>query len=142
MNRRDLLKSAGCGFGYLALAGLAAEGADAPPNVVDPLAPKPPHFAPKTKRVIFLFMQGGVSQVDSFDHKPRLAKDDGKAMPFDDARVLANKGIRGSSQRVMKSPWKFAQHGESGRWVSELFPHMNQRVDELCFIHSMHTEGV
>jgi hypothetical protein len=142
MNRRDLLKSAGCGFGYLALAGLAAEGADATSSVADPLAPRPPHFAPKAKRVIFLFMQGGVSQVDSFDHKPRLAQDDGKAMPFDDARVLANKGIRGSSQRVMKSPWTFAQYGQSGRWGSELFPHMNKRVDDLCFIKSMHTEGV
>jgi hypothetical protein len=142
MNRRDLLRTAGCGFGYVALAGLAAEGADATSNVVDRLASKPPHFAPKAKRIIFLFMQGGVSQVDSFDYKPRLAKDDGKAMPFDDARVLANKGIRGSSQRVMKSPWMFAQHGQSGRWGSELFPHMNKRVDDLCFIHSMHTEGV
>ncbi len=81
-----------------------------------------PHFAPRAKRVIFLFMQGGVSQVDSFDYKPRLATDDGKKMPFDDARQRANTGKGDSSQRVMKSPWKFAQHGETGRYVSELFP--------------------
>src|SRR5260221_12967819 len=94
IGRRDLLKSAGCGFGSLALAGLAAKGADS--KAANPLAPRPGHFAPKAKRVIFLFMQGGVSQVDSFDYKPRLAKDDGKVMPFDDARILANKGVRGS----------------------------------------------
>jgi len=87
-------------------------------------------------------MQGGVSQVDSFDYKPRLDKDDGKTMSFDDARVIANTGMRGSSQRVMKPLWKFAQHGESGRWASTLFPEINRHVDDLCFIHSMHTEGV
>jgi hypothetical protein len=138
--RRDALKALGCGFGYLALAGLAAEASRG--AVADPLAPKAPHLAPKAKRVIFLFMQGGVSQVDSFDYKPRLARDDGKAMPFDDARVLANKGVRGSSQRVMQSPWKFAQHGESGRWASELFPQVSRHVDDLCFHHGMQTEGV
>ncbi len=140
ISRRALLKGAGCGFGYLALAGLAAERALAGP--VDPLAPRPPHFAPRAKRVIFLFMQGGVSQVDSFDYKPRLLKDDGKTLAFEDARLLANDGTKSSSQRVMKPLWKFAQHGESGRWGSDLFPEISKRVDDLCFIHSMHTEGV
>jgi hypothetical protein len=141
------LKTVGCGFGYLALAGLAAEqrAAASPgqgPGQADPLGPRAPHFTPKAKRVIFLFMQGGVSQVDSFDHKPRLARDDGKMMPFDDARAIANTGKRGSSMRVMQSPWKFARHGQSGRWGSDLFPEINRHVDDLCFIHSMHTEGV
>ena len=140
IRRRELLKNAACGFGYLALAGLAAERAAAGP--VNPLAPRTPHFAPRAKRVIFLFMQGGVSQVDSFDYKPRLEKDDGKKLAFDDARILANTGMRGSEQRVMKPLWKFAQHGQSGRWCSELFPEINKHVDDLCFIHSMHTEGV
>jgi Protein of unknown function (DUF1501) len=140
IGRRALLKDAACGFGYLALAGLAAEQAAA--GSVDPLAPRPPHFAPRAKRVIFLFMQGGVSQVDSFDYKPRLLKDDGKTLSFEDARILANSGTRASSQRVMKPLWKFEQHGESGRWGSDLFPEINKRVDDLCFIHSMHTEGV
>ena len=94
------------------------------------------------KRVIFLFMQGGVSQVDSFDYKPRLTVDDGKKMPFDDARERANTGSGESSQRVMKSPWKFSQHGESGRWVSELFPETARHVDDLCLLHGVHTEGV
>jgi hypothetical protein len=140
IGRRALLKSAACGFGYLALAGLAAERASAAPD--DPLAPRAPHFPPRAKRVIFLFMQGGVSQVDSFDYKPDLEKYDGQMLPFDDARVIANTGMRGSSQRAMKTPWKFAQYGQSGRWASDLFPEINRHVDDLCFIHSMHTEGV
>ena len=87
-------------------------------------------------------MQGGVSHVDSYDHKPRLLKDDGKPMPFDDARVVANTGMRQSSQRVMKPLWKFSQHGQTGRWASDLFPETNKHLDELCFIHSVHTDGV
>ncbi|MEX2138561.1 MAG: DUF1501 domain-containing protein [Pirellulales bacterium] len=137
-SRRQFLSSSACGFGSLAFSALAAERSIA--EAKTSLASS--HFAPKAKRVIFLFMQGGVSQVDSFDYKPRLATDDGKKMPFDDARQRANTGKGESSQRVMKSPWKFAQHGQSGRWVSELFPRMADRVDDLCFLHGMHTEGV
>jgi hypothetical protein len=109
---------------------------------VNPLAPKQPHFAPRAKRVIFLFMQGGPSQVDTFDYKPLLEREEGRMLAFDDARVIANTGKRGSLQRVMKPLWKFRRHGESGRWVSELFPEMAKHVDDLCFIHSMQTEGV
>jgi hypothetical protein len=141
IGRRELLKSVGCGFGYLALASLAAEQAAAS-SPVDPLAPRPPRFPAKAKRVIFLFMQGGVSQVDSFDFKPRLARDDGKSLSFDDARVIANTGMHGSAQRVMKPLWRFSQRGQSGRWTSDLFPEIGRHVDDLCFIHSMHTEGV
>jgi hypothetical protein len=139
LSRRDWLSRTGCGFGALALAGLTARDASAGTN---PLAARPPHFAPKAKRVIFLFMQGGVSHVDSYDYKPRLEKDDGKLLGFDDARVIANTGMRGSSQRVMKPLWKFARHGQCGRWGSELFPQVNKLVDDLCFVHSLHTEGV
>ena len=145
LNRRTLLKTASCGFGYLAFAGLAAQQARAEGETVappSPLMPKSPHFGPRAKRVIFLFMQGGVSQVDSFDYKPRLERDEGRQLAFDDARVIANTGMRGSSQLIMRSPWKFARHGDSGRWGSELFPEVNKCVDDLCFIHSMHTEGV
>ena len=133
ISRRQLLAAAGCGFGSLAFGGLSAFGND---------GPKRTHHAPKAKRVIFLFMQGGVSHVDSFDHKPRLAKDEGKMMPFDDARTIANGGQKGSSQRLMKGPWTFAQHGQVGKWASNLFPEMNRHVDKMCFIHSMHTDGV
>lgn len=141
ISRRAMLKGASCGFGYLALAGLAAEQAGAA-AAVDPLAVKAPHFKPRAKRVIFLFMQGGVSHVDSYDYKPRLDKDDGKMFSFDDARVIANTGKRGSTQRIMKPLWKYAQHGQSGRWATDLFPEVARHVDDLCFIHSMHTEGV
>jgi hypothetical protein len=132
MNRREALKTAACGFGYLAFAGMSGQAALA----------SVPHFKPRAKRVIFLFMQGGVSHVDSFDYKPRLEKDDGKTMSFDDARVIANSGMRGSSQRVMKPLWKFEQRGQCSRWASTLFPEINRHVDDLCFIHSMQTEGV
>jgi hypothetical protein len=146
-SRRAALKSAACGFGYLALAGLAADNARAAAAAasslsLNPLAPRLPHFAARAKRVIFLFMQGGVSHVDSFDYKPTLAKQDGKMMPFDDSRQLANTGKGGSSQRIMKPLWEFAQHGQSGRWASNLFPEINRHADDLCFIHSMQTEGV
>jgi hypothetical protein len=142
-DRRQWLSSTACGFGSLALSALAsqARGADAPRSG-DPLAAKTPHFKPKAKRVIFLFMQGGVSHVDSYDYKPRLDRDDGKQLPFDDARAIANTGMRGSQKRIMKPLWKFAQRGQSGRWASELFPEVAKHVDDLCFIHSMHTEGV
>lgn len=132
LTRRRALQTAACGFGYLAFAGMSAQSSSAPS----------PHFQPRAKRVIFLFMQGGVSHVDSYDYKPRLDVDDGKTMNFDDARVIANSGMRGSSQRVMKPLWKFEKCGESGRWASALFPEINRHVDDLCFIHSMHTEGV
>ena len=138
--RRHALKTVACGFGYLAMAGITAERAAAVGT--NPLAPKPTHFKPRAKRVIFVFMQGGPSHVDTFDHKPLLAQQDGKMMSFDDARNIANTGARGTSQRVLKSPWAFTRHGQTGQWVSELFPEMAKHVDDLCFIHSMQTEGV
>jgi hypothetical protein len=139
ISRREVLQSAACGFGYLALAGLTAQPAAAG---VNPLAPRLPHFKPRAKRIIFLFMQGGVSHVDSYDYKPRLFKDDGKTIAFDDARAIANTGMRGSSKRVMKPLWPFARHGQSGRWASTLFPETNKHLDDFCFIHSLHTEGI
>jgi hypothetical protein len=138
-SRRSALQQLACGFGYLALAGLAAQQQAC--AVFNPLAPKMPHFPPRAKRIIFLFMAGGVSHVDSFDHKPRLVKDDGRMMDFDDARSIARTG-KGLTQRVMKPLWEFQQRGQSGRWVSELFPEMAKHADELCVMNSMHTDGV
>ena len=140
ISRRTALRSAACGFGYLALAGLTASRASA--ASANPLAARLPMLPARAKRIIFLFMQGGVSHVDSFDYKPQLDKLDGQTMAFDDDRKLANTGAAASSQRVMKSLWKFSQHGQCGRWASELFPQINQHVDDLCFLHSVHTEGV
>src|SRR4051812_5667586 len=137
MTRRGLLRTAGAGFGNLALAGLLAEESHivargASPGS-DPLSPRPPHFEPKVKRVIFLFMKGGPSQVDTFDYKPLLQRDDGKPLPFAKPRVqFAPTG------NLLASPWKFQQHGESGSWVSELFPAVAKQVDKLCFLHSVH----
>ncbi|MBX3733557.1 MAG: DUF1501 domain-containing protein [Verrucomicrobiae bacterium] len=134
--RRTALRQLACGFGGLALAAITglARGASG----AQPL----PGLRPRAKRVIFLFMQGGPSQVDTYDYKPLLDRHDGEQMPFDDARVFANTGMAGSSQRVMRSPWKFSRHGDSGRWVSELFPQTARWVDRLCFLHGMQTEGV
>ncbi len=138
VNRRDLLRQASCGFGSVATsalftrAGLAAtsqRGADGT------------HHQPRAKRIIFLFMFGGVSQVDSFDYKPILAKRHGDSLVFDDARILANTGER-REQQLMKSPWRFRQYGQSGRWVSELFPEMAKHADDLCLLRAMRTEGV
>jgi hypothetical protein len=129
--RRLLLRSVAGGFGYLAFAGLAAERALAD----SPLAPKPTHHPAKAKRVIFLFMHGGPSQVDTFDYKPRLAKDDGKDLPFEPAKGTT------VSKKLMTSPWSSRQYGECGHWVSELFPETAKHVDELCFLSGMHTDG-
>ncbi len=137
-SRRELLRTTACGFGALAAQAMSVPKSAVAANALA----TGPHFTPRAKRIIFLFMQGGPSQVDTFDYKPRLAEDDGKQMPFDDSRVIANTGQRGSSQRVMKSPWSFRQYGECGQWVSELFPQVATRVDDLCFLKGMRTEGV
>ena len=101
-----------------------------------------PRLPVKAKRLIFLFMQGGVSQVDSFDYKALLQQRDNQTANFDDARILANTGKRQSTQRLMASPWKFRPYGQSGKMVSDLFPHIGSQADDLCFIHSLRTEGV
>lgn len=136
-SRRQALKSLACGFGYLAAAGLANEAAAA----VDPLAPKAPHFPARAKRIIFLFMQGGPSHVDTFDYKPRLDRDHDQMRNFDDARTFA-RSRSVVQHRVMKSLWRFTKHGECGHPVSALFPHMAKHVDDMCFLHGMHTEGI
>jgi hypothetical protein len=132
--RRQFLNTTACGFGSLAMAAMA-HGANSSRSAIGP------HHAPKAKRVIFLFMAGGVSHVDSFDHKPLLTQRDGEMRQFEDARAIAKTGV-GAPMRVFKPMWDFSQHGECGRWASSLFPNMNKHVDDLCFVHSMHTEGV
>lgn len=130
-SRRQLLQRSALGFGSLALASLLAEESTAAP--VDPLAPRMPHFEPRAKRIIFLFMKGGPSQVDTFDYKPQLQKDDGKPLPFDKPRVqFAPTG------NLLKSPWNFSQYGESGIPVSALFPETARHVDDLCILNSVY----
>ncbi len=128
-SRRQWLQSTSCGFGYVALAALcheaaAREGAAS----ANPLAPRAPHFPPRAKHVIFMYMQGGPSHVDTFDYKPQLAKD-------------ADKSADQRGRRVwMPSPWKFRRRGQSGVWISDLFPHLAQHADQLCIINGMYTD--
>lgn len=136
-DRRQALKSLACGFGYLAAVGMAHRETFAGYTARS----KVPHFLPRAKRVIFLFMQGGPSHVDTFDYKPRLKQDDGKMVEFDDARTLA-KTRKIKSHRVYRNLWRFRRYGQCGQYVSDLFPHIARHVDDLCFIKSMHTDGV
>jgi hypothetical protein len=133
-SRRQVLQSIGCGFGYLSAAAIAQAAAG-------PLSPRSATFPARAKRVIFVFMQGGPSHVDTFDYKPLLERRNGEQQTFDDARVLA-KTKKVIKHRVFASPWKFKQHGQSGQHVSELFPHLARHVDDLCFLKGMHTDGV
>src|SRR5204863_4209294 len=130
LSRREMLRTSSAGFASLALAGLLSEEALAgvAPN---PLAPRAPHYPAKAKRVIFLFMHGGPSQVDTFDYKPLLARDHGKPLPFKRPKVVSSETFN-----LLKSPWEFKQRGQSGMWVSELFPELSRRVDDICFIKS------
>ena len=127
-SRRQLLKSAGIGFGHLALAGLFGPGpkqasaAEGP----GPLAPKPPKFPVKAKRIIFLFMQGATSQMDTWEYKPQLQRDDGKVGP--------------GGGTLTGSKFRFAQHGQTGTWVSELYPRTAKHVDKFCFLRGLHTD--
>jgi len=131
-NRRQMLEQSALGFGYLALASLLAEEQATADTYKDPLAARSPHFTPRAKRVIFLFMKGGPSQVDTFDYKPKLQQDDGKPFPFDKPRVQFAK-----TGDLLGSPWKFEQYGQSGIWVSELFPNVAIHIDDLCILNSL-----
>ena len=128
LTRRHFMDRGALGFGSLALAGvLQKERASA-----TPWEPRPTHFSPKARSVIFFYMDGGVSQVDSFDPKPLLAKENGQRPKFTvDATVFNNNG------NILKSPWEFKQYGESGIPVSGLFPHIAAHADELAVIRSM-----
>ncbi|MEM7012773.1 MAG: DUF1501 domain-containing protein [Verrucomicrobiota bacterium] len=121
-SRRHALQSASCGFGYLAFSALRAAAAE------NPLAPKAPHFPARAKRVIFLFMNGGPSHVDTFDYKPKLSQDTGKI----------GEGRYGG--KLLGSPFEFKQHGESGLWISELFPELAKNADDLCLLRGMHCD--
>jgi hypothetical protein len=140
ISRRGMLRHMGGGFGTLGLAGALAGGgyltapARAASRSIDPLAPKPTHFTPKAKRVIFLFMNGGPSHVDTFDPKPMLAKLNGQDPPKQGDRI--RKG-----RKLMGSPFQFRQCGQSGVEVSELFPELAKCIDDVCVIRSMHTDS-
>ncbi|TWU05004.1 DUF1501 domain-containing protein [Stieleria varia] len=128
--RRQVLKASALGFGHLALASMmgSKSSADEPTTAANKT-----HFPPRAKRIVFLFMKGGPSHVDTFDPKPMLDRDHGKPLPFDLPRVtFAKQG------NLLRSPWRFRQHGESGLPVSDLFPHVAQHIDDLCVLRSVH----
>ena len=129
MTRRDMLRQTGLGFGSIALTSMLQEQAFAE-NL---LAPKKPHFKPRVNRVIFLFMKGGPSQVDTFEYKSLLQRDHGKPLPFAKPKVTFAK-----TGNLLGSPWKFKRYGQCGHKVSELFPHVAKHVDDICFLHSAH----
>ncbi|MCA9106234.1 MAG: DUF1501 domain-containing protein [Planctomycetales bacterium] len=130
VSRRHWLRQSACGFGALALHGLLADDLVAAPS--GPLAPKPPHFPATAKRVVFLFMHGGVSHVDSFDPKPKLAEMNGQPLPF--AKPQFEFAPTGN---LLASPWNFQRYGESGIEVSDLFPHIGDCIDDIAVIRSM-----
>ncbi len=133
LSRRQLLLHTGAGFGSLALGALLAEEPRAAPPAAGPLAPKAPHFKARAKRVIFLFMPGGPSQVDTFDPKPELAKRNGKPSP---------KLYLGKQRNLLASPWKFQKYGDSGLEVSELFPNVASCIDDICVLRGMVADDV
>src|SRR5205809_7585057 len=130
-SRREWLARSGAGFGLLALADLLAtawpgRAAEEPDRAAQPYAVRPPHHPARAKRVIFLYMPGGPSQVDLFDPKPRLLQDNGKPLPFEKPNLERTK-----TGNLLASPWKFARHGQSGIEVSELLPGMASRIDDI-----------
>ena len=132
-HRREMLRRSGAGFGALALAAQLAENSTARALGGDSPKVGQPHYAPTAKRVIFLFMPGGPSQVDTFDPKPKLTQDDGEPSP---------KLYLGQQRTLLASPWKFNRYGQSGLDVSELFPQTAKYVDDLCVIRSMVTDDL
>src|SRR3989454_1974005 len=137
LTRRDMLRRCACGFGYLALTSLLAETARAAAGADNnPLAPRPPHFPPRARRIIFLFMPGGPSQVDTFDPKPLLMRDRDKPFP-----TPAPEGVTMAPGKLLPSPWEFKKHGDSGVEISSLFPQIASSADDLCIIRSLHTNG-
>jgi len=134
ISRRDALARVGTGFGSMALAGLMAEEVKASSDNFDPLSPKPSHFKARAKHVVHLFMNGGPSQVDTFDPKPMLAKYHGKLLPETNLRTERKTGA------AMASPFKFKKFGQSGIEVSELFQNTALHIDEMCIIRSMHAD--
>jgi hypothetical protein len=135
VTRRDILARAGHGFGAIALGSLLS----AKPRV-NPLAAKAPHFAPKAKSVIFLFMVGGPSHVDTFDPKPALEKYAGQKLPDSYGKVPSQ--FTSGDTPLLASPWKFLRHGQCGMEVSSLYPHLAECVDDICFVRSFYTESV
>jgi hypothetical protein len=126
LSRREILRTTAAGFGSVALAGLLGQSTNAAGPNAGPLAPKQSHFPSKAKRIIFLFLEGAFSQLDTWEYKPQLQANDGKPGP--------------GGGTLVGSKFKFSQHGQTGTWVSELFPQSAKHVDKLCFLRGLHTD--
>src|SRR5260370_21728528 len=141
LNRRQTLKSFANGFGMLGLAGLLHAQPRATPASIDaavnPLAVRPPMYAAKARRIIFLFMSGGPSHVDTFDPKPRLAQDNGKPLPFEQPKLA-----RTRTGNLLQSPFKFKKYGQSGIKGSQLVPNVAGRIDDSCLVRSMQADNI
>jgi hypothetical protein len=143
LSRREVLSRIGGGFGAVGLAslfhdaGLLAAGPISPTGATNPLAPKPPHFPARAKRVIFLFMNGGPSHVDTFDPKPKLAEHAGKPVPDSLVRRSGRKG----NGKLMPSPFKAKRYGHGGIEVTELYPEVGACIDDICVLRSMWTDN-
>src|SRR5262245_30227172 len=140
--RREFLWETGAGFGGAALAGLLSQdgffgAAQSKPAFVSPMAPKKPHFDAKAKSVIFLFMYGGPSHIETFDYKPKVYPLDGKTI---EVKTFGRGGHRNQG-RIVGPKWKFQQYGQCGKYVSDLFPHLGGCVDDMAFVHSMYAES-
>lgn len=133
--RREMLKKCGCGFGYLAFTSMFANLARIAAAAEKKGIPDP-HFAPRARRVIFLFMHGGPSHVDTFDHKPLLTRDHGKTVPKDFTKRFFD-----PNSKLLASPFEFKKHGRSGLEISEIFPEVAKMADDLCLVRGMHTNG-
>src|SRR5689334_22525561 len=142
LSRRQMLARTGTGFGLLGLAGLFADESAfglgiIPPSPADPLAVRPSPYPARAKRVIFLFMSGGPSHVDTFDPKPRLAQENGKPLPFEKPKLE-----RTRTGNILQSPFTFRKYGQAGTDVSELLPHIATCVDDLCVVRSMVADNI
>lgn len=150
LSRRRWLETAGCGFGAMALQSLLADQTSRAETsavtsqsanvLMDSLAEKRSMHSVRAKRIIFIFMQGGPSHVDTFDYRPDLFARDGKTIDFTGVRFVDFGQV--SQQKLMKPMWRFRQYGDCGRHISALFPEIARHVDDLCFLHGVHTEGV
>jgi hypothetical protein len=147
-SRREFFLRAGLGFGGLALSAMLADDGVLPRARADvpsidpllPLAPRPPHFAPRAKSCIFLFMEGGPSHIDLFDPKPELTRHDGEPLPSSFGQVFTPMGVGGNA--LMASHRTFRQHGQSAMWVSDWYPHVAEVVDEIALVRSCWADGV
>ena len=139
LSRREMLARAGGGFGLLALQDLLSSeaAAAATDRSAHPFAVQAPHYTPRAKRCIFLYMPGGPSQIDLFDPKPRVSAKNGEPLPFEKPKLERTK-----TGNLLASPWKFSRHGQSGIEVSELLPQLATRIDDLCVIRSMVADNI